>query len=98
MLARHTDVSLMSFFDPLEKSLPKKHEVTITNSQDRLTIGAGSADFSRKFAEDFMHLRQRVSKSCMNAGARHVNIDCSIDISEHVKTLFLSSKKRVKRF
>ncbi|SMF40036.1 Uncharacterized conserved protein (some members contain a von Willebrand factor type A (vWA) domain) [Alteromonadaceae bacterium Bs31] len=97
MLSRHTDVSLLSFFDPLEKSLPRNRELTISDSQNRLTIGAGSKDFSKKFTEDFANLQQGISRSCMNAGARLVNIDCSTDVSEHAKSLFLSPKLRGRR-
>ncbi len=97
MLSRHTDVSLLSLFDPLEKTLPNNRELTISNSEDRLTIGTNVEQFSQKFAVDFESLQKRITRSCINAGARFISIDCGIDVSEHVKGLFLSSKRRGRR-
>lgn len=58
-LARHTDVTLMHVYDPLERELASNHHLTVSDGRDRLQLPAQDRAFQRAYREDFeQHLAQ----------------------------------------
>jgi len=94
MLSRHTDVSLMKLFDPLEKQLPSSHELTMSNNQQKLTIQPGMNDFLLAFQQSFLKTQQQIQQHCITAGAQLLNLDIGTDMANHVRDVFSSNHKK----
>lgn len=62
LLARHTDVTLFHVSDPLEKVLPNRGLLTISDGQNHTQLAAGDnslrRDYERQFQNRFAHLQQ----------------------------------------
>lgn len=52
-LARHTDVTLVHVFDPLERTLDSNHFLTVSNGQERLQLPVQDPAFRRAYRQDF---------------------------------------------
>lgn len=62
-LARHTDVTLMHVFDPLERALDSNHFLTVSDGRERLQLPAQDPAFQRAYAEDFDQRLQALTES-----------------------------------
>ena len=95
MLSRHTDVNLLSFSDPLERSLPTGKELTVSNNQERLTLHANTHNFLNAYNKAFTAKQASLRTSCLNSGAGFHSLDIATPSSSHLRELF--SSKRGKR-
>ncbi|MGD8176533.1 DUF58 domain-containing protein [Marinimicrobium sp. ARAG 43.8] len=63
-LARHTDVTLIHVYDPLEHHLGGNRLLTVTNGHERLPLPAQDAHFQQAYARDFEQRLETLTASC----------------------------------
>jgi len=93
MLARHTDVSLVKVFDPLEYALPAHAQLSISNGTDRMTVGTDTRNFLEDYSNAFKGTQSMLSRCCINAGAALLNVDISSSIAQHTQDIFANSSR-----
>ncbi|WP_185230359.1 DUF58 domain-containing protein [Teredinibacter franksiae] len=97
MLAKHTDVTLLKVFDPLEQSLPKAMSLSISNKHDKLTLDTLNNALLSGYEQNFSQAHALLTSQCQNAGATLRAIDISKKIEHHVNDLFASRNKKSAR-
>ena len=62
LLTRHTDATLFHVSDPLERLLPERGLLTVSDGQNRMQLAAGDQrlrrDYEQQFQQRFAHLQQ----------------------------------------
>lgn len=63
-LSRHSDVTLMHVYDPLEKRLAGSAQLALSNGQERCVVPAHDPGFQRAYRDDFEHRLEQLAHSC----------------------------------
>jgi len=97
VLARHTDVSVISIHDKLEAQLPANQQLTIANNDSKLSIGANSKNMQKAFQENFTQLTNNLRAACQRSGITFASMDVAVPIADRIRDTFestLSLKRR----
>ncbi len=63
-LSRHSDVTLMHVYDPLEKHLAGSAQLALSNGQERCLVPAHNPAFQRAYRDDFERRLEQLTNSC----------------------------------
>src|SRR5690554_549017 len=63
-LSRHSDVTLMHVYDPLEKQLAGSAQLALSNGRERCLVPAHDLGFQRAYRADFEHRLEQLTLSC----------------------------------
>ena len=74
LLARHTDISLMKVFDPLEEQLPAAGAVSISDGQERASINLSSG-LRSGYQQGIEHRNQALLDAAVRARAVYMQIN-----------------------
>ncbi len=94
LLSRHTDVTLFQVFDPLEKNLPNKGLLSVTNGAERLQIHTNRKRFRDNYAE---HIQQRfdlLEQQCKRLKTALFRFSCSDNEFEQLRSIYARRKSR----
>lgn len=94
MLSRHTDISLFTFSDPLERELPADRELTLTNSHERLTVFAKRDALLTRYKDSFQQMQQHLQLFSSQIGAQLIHVDSSIDVPTQAHGIFRRHRGR----
>lgn len=90
-LARHTDVSLLHVYDPLETALPAASRLTLSNGEDRLSVET-SQQFQTQFALNFSQRQAAIHRACRNCGSRYIRADLKTPATDLMRDVFVSRR------
>lgn len=95
--ARHIDVTLFKLFDPLERQLPPRRELTLSNNQARLTVSTAEPGFLDSYRQAFDQRHQQVQHASRQAGCRYTQLNIHEPLDQQIRELFVSRRERRKR-
>lgn len=67
-LGKHTDISLIRVFDPLERTLPNEQELAISDGKHRLSV-ALNKNIKQAYAGELSHRDALFSRACIRSNA-----------------------------
>ncbi len=96
MLSRHTDLSIIQVYDPLERQLPDNKFLSISDGQNKLDLAGPSRQFYDAFQQKFIANQNALRQACQRSGVTFASMDVSIPLENCVRDTFEStlSKKR----
>lgn len=67
-LKRHTDLTLIQVYDPLEQTLNAKASLALSNGQERFQVDAGSRQFQQAYTASFDGRNETIMRICRQLG------------------------------
>lgn len=96
LLARHNDVELFHIYDPLEKALPKKALLTVTDGQQRATLNTHSQKMTLAYTENFEQDASHIKEVAIRCKSSYRALCTDTPIANYVQLFFKSTKGRMK--
>ena len=87
-LARHTDVTLVHVFDPLERQLASNAILTISDGQSRCRIPANERRFQQAYHENYQKHLQDLTRSCQRLNLSLLSYATNDDIQHLLRERF----------
>lgn len=96
-LARHTDITLMHVYDPLEKQLASNSTLTVSDGQQRLQLPAQDPTFQRAYRSHFEQQLHNLTASCQRLALPLLSYSTTDDIHSLVRERFGARAHRAGR-
>ncbi len=93
-LARHTDVTLVHVFDPLERQLASNAVLTISDGQSRCRIPANERRFQQAYHENYQKHLQDLTRSCQRLNLSLLSYATNDDIQHLLRERFGKNSPR----
>lgn len=93
-LARHTDVTLVHVFDPLERQLASNAILTISDGQSRCRIPANERRFQQAYHENYQKHLQDLTRSCQRLNLSLLSYATNDDIQHLLRERFGKNSPR----
>lgn len=93
-LARHTDVTLVHVFDPLERQLASNATLTISDGQSRCRIPANERRFQQAYHENYQKHLQDLTRSCQRLNLSLLSYATNDDIQHLLRERFGKNSPR----
>ena len=93
-LARHTDVTLVHVFDPLERQLASNSILTISDGQSRCRIPANERRFQQAYHENYQKHLQDLTRSCQRLNLSLLSYATNDDIQHLLRERFGKNSPR----
>lgn len=93
-LARHTDVTLLHIYDPLEQTLVSNTSLTISDGNQRHVLPANERNFQLAWRARFDTQREYLIKSCQRLALPLLSYATTDDIHQLVRERFAKHSKR----
>lgn len=87
-LARHTDVSLIHVWDPLEQQLSSNTALAISDGQHRHTLPADQAAFQRAWQEQFQRQLDALIQACQRLSLPLLSYSTDEDLHQRLRERF----------
>lgn len=97
LLARHTDVTLLHVFDPLEQVLPSSGTLTISNGQERTQIVAGDRTLRQNYQQRYQNRFEQLNQCCRQLKIALHSFSTHEDELVQLRTLYSKRTKNKKR-
>lgn len=96
ILARHTDVTAIQVYDPLEKQLPRNSGLMISNGREKLNMSGQGRHFDASYEQSFAQVQTQIRQSCGKSGVRFSPIEISTPTEDTIVDLFTTKRKKRK--
>ena len=93
-LARHTDVTLVHVFDPLERQLASNSILTISDGQSRCRIPANERRFQQAYHDNYQKHLQDLTRSCQRLNLSLLSYATNDDIQHLLRERFGKNSPR----
>lgn len=93
-LARHTDVTLVHVFDPLERHLASNASLTISDGQSRCRIPANERRFQQAYHDNYQKHVQDLTRSCQRLNISLLSYATNDDIQHLLRERFGKNSAR----
>ena len=93
-LARHTDVTLVHVFDPLERQLASNSVLTISDGQSRCRIPANERRFQQAYHEHYQQHLQDLTRRCQRLNLSLLSYATNDDIQHLLRERFGKNSSR----
>jgi uncharacterized protein (DUF58 family) len=87
-LAKHCDLALVHIYDPLERQLPKKGVLSVTNGRQKRLLDTGSKKLQHEFSEHFNRLLTELRTACVDAAVPLIDAPVNQSAEQLALTLF----------
>lgn len=87
-LARHTDVTLIHVYDPLERQLASNTPLTISNGRERLQLATHDKNFQQAFTSRFDQQLDALAQTCKRLRIPLLSYATDDDIAEGLRKAF----------
>lgn len=94
LLSRHTDVTLFQVFDPLEKQLPSKGVLSVSDGENRLQIPTNQKRFRENYAEQIQNRFDLLEQQCKRLKTALFRFDCNQNEFEQLRSIYARRKSR----
>lgn len=94
-LSRHSDVTLMHVYDPLEKQLAGSAQLALSNGRERCLVPAHDPNFQHAYRADFERRLEQLTLSCQRLKLPLLSYTTSEPIQPPLRERF--GKRRTKR-
>jgi uncharacterized protein (DUF58 family) len=91
-LARHTEVSLIHVYDPLEKQLHTSSRLTVSNGQTRLQLPSDEASFQQAYEMAFGERLDQLTQSAKHLGLPLLSYATSDNLQQLLRERFAARK------
>jgi len=91
-LARHTDVTLIHVYDPLEKHLASNTRLTVSNGQSRLQLPTDENTFQEAYQTAFSERLDRVVSSSKRLGIALLSYATTDNVQQALRERFSTKK------
>src|SRR5690606_15629880 len=93
-LTRHTDVTLIHVFDPLESQLASNSSLTISDGQRRCKIPANDRRFQDAYHHQYQQHLDKLTRSCQRLKVSLLSFSTGDDIQQLLRERFGKSASR----
>ena len=93
-LARHTDVTLVHVFDPLERQLASNSILTISDGQSRCRIPANERRFQQAYHDNYQKHLQDLTRSCQRLNLSLLSYATNDDIQHLLRERYGKNSPR----
>ena len=93
-LTRHTDVTLIHVFDPLERQLASNSSLTISDGQRRCKIPANDRRFQQAYHQQYQQHLDKLTRSCQRLKVSLLSFSTDDDIQQLLRERFGKSAAR----
>ena len=93
-LTKHCDATLINIYDPLEKQLPQRGLLPITDGQHRLLLNASSKVTRQTFSQRFTDRLSLLRTTCNSAGIPLVNAELNQSAEQLALALFSEDRQK----
>lgn len=93
-LTRHTDVTLVHVFDPLERQLASNTSLTISDGHSRCRIPANERRFQQAYRENFERHLQELTRRCQRLNLSLLSYATNDDIQHLLRERFGKNSPR----
>lgn len=93
-LARHTDVTLVHVFDPLERQLASNSSLTISDGNSRCRIPANERRFQQAYRDNYERHLQHLTRSCQRLNLSLLSYATNDDIQHSLRERFGKNSPR----
>ena len=94
LLARHADVTLVHLYDPLEKRLPKRGLLTVTDGEQRRQVSGADSRVRRDFTLHFEQHLADLTKSCQKLSLPLLSFSTTDDVLAGLRELYGRRRRR----
>ena len=91
-LARHNDIELLHIYDPLEKALPEKATLTITNGMKQYVVDTNNKSVLDQYSRNWESFRKQLSNAALKSRIRFHSLSTNTSARDHAIALFGSKK------
>lgn len=91
-LARHTDITLMHVFDPLEKQLSSNTRLTVSDGQTRLQLPTNESAFQRAYQTDYSTRLDALVNSCKRLAIPLMSYATTDNVQQMLRERFTAKK------
>jgi uncharacterized protein (DUF58 family) len=91
-LARHTDLTLIHVYDPLERELSGNTHLTISDGSEHCQLPAGDPRFQRAWRNRFAHQLQHLTTACQKLRLPLLSYATNDDIQRLLRERFTARK------
>jgi uncharacterized protein (DUF58 family) len=96
-LARHTDVTLIHLYDPLERDLAGNASLTVTDGQERRQLPADQKAFQQAWHQRFEHQLESLKRRCQKLALPLLSYATNDDIQRLLRERFGAQANRTRR-
>ena len=93
-LTRHTDVTLIHVFDPLESQLASNSSLTISDGQQRCKIPANDRRFQQAYHQQYQQQLDKLTRSCQRLKVSLLSFSTDDNIQQLLRERFGKSASR----
>jgi len=90
-LTRHTDVSFLRVFDPLEESLISSNHLSVSNGSQQILLPTNERKFQQAFHQQFVDKQQRLQDLSQSMGIALLNFSTADDFNSSMQSYFSDS-------
>ena len=91
-LARHTDITLIHVFDPLEKQLSSNTRLTVSDGQTRLQLPTNESAFQRAYQTDYSTRLDYLVNSCKRLAIPLMSYATTDNVQQMLRERFTAKK------
>jgi uncharacterized protein (DUF58 family) len=87
-LTRHTDVTFIQVFDPLEANLMSPHSLSISNGTQQIVLPTQEKQFQSAFHQDFENRQEQLKNLCQRMGIALLHFSTGNDLTRAMQKYF----------